>query len=349
MKTFASYVKERARRLGKTQKMLAHELKVSPAYISQLLTGKKQPPDFGRPRNRAQLSVWCTSLQVSESDLLDIVRHDLHDIPLLPTPRFPRMRALLLQRLKRNQKRLMNEIKYLELHPAETHVIDVATKIYLFIHEEMRASRAYGPTRFKALAAQAKASKSFVENALVDYLANQPFVWTWRAETNEAHLDFQSPELEEALRAVEKLLSPPRPPAGDPISIPLVGHVSAGEGFEYTDGGFTVGEGFEQVPMPPGVDTSIAKDLYCVRVRGDSLSEFFGDGTLLFVKPESWEEIREGDLVIFKDRSTGKAFVKKVHFSGGELYLRSMSPYYRSITMKKADLMLLERVVAVVF
>uniref|UniRef100_A0A7C4ERB0 Helix-turn-helix domain-containing protein n=1 Tax=Desulfomonile tiedjei TaxID=2358 RepID=A0A7C4ERB0_9BACT len=348
VKTFAAYVKEQARRLGKTQKMLAQELKVSPAYISQLLTGKKQPPDFGRPRNKAQLSVWCTSLQVPESDLLEIVRHDLHNIPLLPTPRFPRMRALLIQRLKKNQKRLVNEIKFLELHPAETRVIDLATKIYLFIHEEMRASRAYGPTRFRALVAQAKASKSFVENALVDYLADKTFVWTWRAAANEARLDFQSPELEEALCAVERLLSNPRSD-GDPLSIPLVGHVSAGEGFEYTDGGFTVGEGFEQVPMPPGVDTAIAKDLYCVRVRGDSLSEFFGDGTLLFVKPESWEEIREGDLVIFKDRSTGKAFVKKVHFSGDDLFLRSMSPYYRSITMKRTDLMLLERVVAVVF
>ncbi len=328
--------------------MLAYELKVSPAYISQLLTGKKQPPDFGRPRNKAQLSAWCKSLQVSESDLLDIVRHDLHHTPLLPTPRFPRMRALLMKRLKGNEKRLVNEVKFFELHPAESHVIDVATKIYLFVHEEMRGARAYGAMRFKGLAAQAKASKFFVENALVDYLADKPFAWTWRADANEARLEFQSPELEEALCAVKRLLSGPRP-EGDPISIPLVGHVSAGEGFEYTDGGYTVGEGFEQVSMPPGVDAAIAKDLYCVRVRGDSLSEFFSDGTLLFVKPESWEEIREGDLVIFKDRSSGKAFVKKVHFAGEELFLRSMSPYHRSITMKKTDLMLLERVVAVVF
>ncbi len=53
--------------------------------------------------------------------------------------------------------------------------------------------------------------------------------------------------------------------------------------------------------------------------------------------------------MIFKDRSTGKAFVKKVHFSGGDLYLRSMSLIIEASAMKKADLMLLERVVAVVF
>jgi len=348
VKTFAAYVKQRARHLGKTQKMLAHELKVSPAYVSQLLTGKKQPPDFGRPRNKAQLIVWSASLQVSESDILNIVRHELHKVPLRPIPRFPSMRVLLVERLKKNQKRLVDEIELLELHPAETRVIDLIVKVYLFTHEEIYDSRAYGPIRFKTLAAQAKANRDFIENALVDYLTDKSFVWGWDPEANEVHLDFMSSELQEAIRAVEALISHPARQI-DEISIPLVGHVSAGEGFEFTDGGYTVGEGFEQVPMPPGCDRAIAKDLYCVRVRGDSLGEFFGDGTLLFVKPESWEEIREGDLVIFKDRSTGKAFVKKIHFAGDQLLLRSMSPYYRSITMKRTDLMLLERVVAVVF
>ena len=327
--------------------MLARELNVSPAYISQLLTGKKQPPDFGRPRNKCQLSVWSTALEISESDLLDIVRHELHKIPPLPTPRFPRMRALLIQRLKKSQKRLLHEIKLLELHPAETRVIDLIAKVYLFAHDEMDEARAYGPTRFITLAAQAKNNKNFVENVLVDYLKDKSFLWTWEPEINEAQLDFLSSELQETVKAVEGLTSRPRGQSCE-ISIPVVGHVSAGEGFAFTDGGYTVGEGFEQVPMPPGINAAIAKDLYCVRVRGDSLSEFFGDGTLLFVKPESWEQIREGDLVIFKDRGTGKAFVKKVHFSGEQLLLRSMSPYHRSITMNRKDLMLLERVVAIV-
>lgn len=327
--------------------MLAHELKVSPAYVSQLLTGKKQPPDFGRPRNKAQLSVWCASLQVSESDILDIVRHELHQIPPRPRPRFPCMRALLVQRLKKGHRRLLDEIAFLELHPAESRAIDLTTKVYLFIQEEVRDPRAYALTRFKTLVAQAKANKFFVENALLDYLRDKLFVWSWDPEVNEVHLDFLSPELQEVILALDVLLSDPRGGL-DHVSIPLVGHVSAGEGFEFTDGGYMVGEGFEQVPMPPGIDATIARDLYCVRVRGDSLSDFFSDGTLLFVKPESWEDVRDGDLVIFKDRSTGKAFVKKVRFSGDQLLLRSMSPYYKSIMMKRTDLMLLERVVAVV-
>ncbi len=129
--------------------------------------------------------------------------------------------------------------------------------------------------------------------------------------------------------------------------MPVVGHVSAGEGFGFTDGGYTAGEGFEQVDIPPGVDPQLVQSLYCVRVRGDSLREFFGDGTLLFIKPESWEEIKDGDLVIFKDRNGSKAYVKKVEFSGENLILKSMNPLYKHMVLSRSDLMLLERVLAI--
>ena len=43
MKTFGRYVKDKIARLGKSQKDLAAELGVSPAYISQIFTGKKKP------------------------------------------------------------------------------------------------------------------------------------------------------------------------------------------------------------------------------------------------------------------------------------------------------------------
>ena len=86
-----------------------------------------------------------------------------------------------------------------------------------------------------------------------------------------------------------------------------------------------------------------------MRVRGDSLRELFGDGALLFIKPESWEEIKDGDLVIFKHRNDSKAFVKKVEFAGENLILKSKNPLYKDIVLHKNDLMLLERVMSVVF
>jgi len=41
--------------------------------------------------------------------------------------------------------------------------------------------------------------------------------------------------------------------------------------------------------------------------------------------------------------------VKKVEFSGESLILKSMNPLYRNIVLRRKDLMLLERVAAVVF
>jgi phage repressor protein C with HTH and peptisase S24 domain len=127
----------------------------------------------------------------------------------------------------------------------------------------------------------------------------------------------------------------------------MVGHVSAGSGFEYTDGGYPPGEGFEQVELPPGVNPALADRLYCVRIRGDSLREFISEGALLFIKPESWEEIRDGDLVIFKDRLEKRAFVKKVEFSGESLILKSMNSQYRNIVCTRSELCLLERVISI--
>ena len=73
MKTFGEYAKERIKSLGKSQKDLADKLGVSPAYISQISTGKKKPPDLGRPRNRPQLKIWTEFLAASEEDILSLI------------------------------------------------------------------------------------------------------------------------------------------------------------------------------------------------------------------------------------------------------------------------------------
>lgn len=53
--------------------------------------------------------------------------------------------------------------------------------------------------------------------------------------------------------------------------------------------------------------------------------------------------------MIFKDLKSGLAFVKKVEFAGDSLILKSMNPMYKNMVVKKSDLLLLERVAALVF
>jgi SOS-response transcriptional repressor LexA len=348
VKTFSKFVKARIRLLGKSQKALAQELQVSPAYVSQVLTGKKSPPDLGRPRNRSQLRAWSQCLCSPENDILDVVRYELHRVPPRPDPRFPNVREFLIQRLNPEADELIDEIEVLEMHPAEGRAIEALVQIYLILQEDSHEERAHAPSRFREFTSFAKADKEFLEGSLIEFFSALPFSWTWDPESNSVELDTESAAITDARARIMNLLCEGggRSYGG---TIPVVGHVSAGEGFEFTDGGFYAGEGFDQVPVPPGVDAHQAAELYCVKVRGNSLSEFFGDGTLLFIKPESWEEIKDGDLVIFKDRNFGKAFVKKVEFAGENLILKSMNPLYKNMVLGKSDLMLLEKVTALLF
>lgn len=347
MKTFGTFVRERIRLLAKSQKAFALVLGVSPAYISQVLTGKKNPPDLGRLKNRRQLRTWSEFLEVPEDEILELVRFELHSVPPRPDPRFRSMRELLVRDLDSREKRLIEEIRALEIHPAESLAIRALVQVYMILQEEWQDAPAYSATRFRDFCCRAAADKGFVENDLADFFRDRPVSWSWDADANSVRVYSESGEIRYALEKIRALMRE-IPNRRFPLTVPVVGHVSAGEGFEYTDGGFCAGEGFEQVPLPPGVDESLAQTLYCVRVRGDSLREFFGDGTLLFIKPESWEEIRDGDLVIFKDRTGNRAFVKKVEFAGENLILKPMNQYYKNMVVQRSDLMLLERVTAIV-
>ena len=348
MRTFGEYARERIKRLGRNQKALAVKLGVSPAYVSQILSGKKNQPDLGRPRNRTQLRVWTSFLDVSEEEILEFIRFELHRVPLRPAPRFQTMRALLLSALDKSAEGLAQEIRSMELHPAESLAIQAMVQIYLILQCGIQEDRAYGVTRLREFCARASSDREFIEGELAEFFGGIRFSWAWDPECNDVRFDSDSPDLREA---IGKLTGLTGHGAGLTLrrTVPVVGLVSAGEGFEFTNGGYPVGEGFEHVELPPGVEPGLAQRLYCVRVRGQSLREFINEGALLFIKPESWEEIKDGDLVIFKDCGEKRAFVKKVEFSGANLILKSMNPMYKNIVLSRSDLILLERVMAVVF
>lgn len=344
--SFGKFAKERIKRLGKNQKDLARELDVSPAYISQIINGKKNPPDLGRPKYRVHLEKWSRFLEAPPQTILELVRYELHSVPLKPPAKFPGMRDWLVKRLSPRSVGLAEEIRSIAFHPAENRAIHALIQIYLMLQEDENELRGNASTRFREFSVRAQAQAGFVEQDLLTFCRDRALTWTWDPDSSDVHIVTDDPDIRGAMDRLENVLS--HRPGPYRRTVPIVGHVSAGAGFGYTDGGYTAGDGFEQVDIPPGVEASLAEVMYCVRVRGDSLREFFGDGTLLFVKPESWEQIRDGDLVIFKDRKDRKAFVKKVEFAGANLILKSMNPLYKNQVLKRSDLALLERVMAIV-
>jgi phage repressor protein C with HTH and peptisase S24 domain/transcriptional regulator with XRE-family HTH domain len=347
MKTFAEFAKDRVRFLGKSQKELANLLDVSPAYISQVLTGKKHPPDLSKARTSEGLRAWAEFLEVSEDEILERIKCELHGVTPRPSPRFPAMRGVLLRCLHDREGELADEIRSVAYHPAEKLAVQALVQIHMVMQRQSGEDRGYDAARFRENCARAKANKTYVESDLVRFLENCSIWWTWDPEGSGVRVFSDAAEIQEAMRRIDQI-------TGQTLglafgrTVPVVGHVSAGRGFQFTDGGYPAGEGFDQVELPPGVDPSLAEVLYCVRIRGNSLREFINEGALLFIKPESWEEIKDGDLVIFKDRGENRAFVKKVEFAGDNLILKSMNPMYKNIVLRRADLCLLERVMSII-
>ncbi|RJX18997.1 MAG: S24 family peptidase [Desulforudis sp.] len=130
--------------------------------------------------------------------------------------------------------------------------------------------------------------------------------------------------------------------------VPLIAYVSAGEPFQWTDGGYGAGEGFEMIDYPLGVPPVLGRNLYAVRIRGKSMFPYLKDGAILFVKPESREYIRHGDYVIWKDKDYN-AWVKMVWFTKDKIIFKSMNPDYPDITEDPGDVILMERVIAIRF
>ncbi|MGZ8400315.1 MAG: S24 family peptidase [Methyloceanibacter sp.] len=76
--------------------------------------------------------------------------------------------------------------------------------------------------------------------------------------------------------------------------IPLIGLTQAGGGGFFDDGGFPVGQGWDQIRFPK-VDDDNA---YALEVTGESMQPLYRDGDILIVSPNSAP--RKGDRVVLR-------------------------------------------------
>lgn len=145
-------------------------------------------------------------------------------------------------------------------------------------------------------------------------------------------------------RDIYQRLAAPEPElAGGEGSVPVIAFVSAGEPFQWTDAGFTAGNGLDETEVPPGVGPRLARSLYAVRVRGESMRPFLKEGATLYIKPESRREIVNGDYVIFKDKDFN-CWVKRVEFHAEAIVLKSLNPTYPDIVKNRDEEVLMEKV-----
>jgi phage repressor protein C with HTH and peptisase S24 domain len=125
--------------------------------------------------------------------------------------------------------------------------------------------------------------------------------------------------------------------------------VDASQGFACIQAGTTKGDCAQRVFLPPGIHSEVGNRLYCLRVTGDNFRGFLNHGALLFVLPDSWREVNDGDLVLYRDAETGQAFLKRVEFADRNLILKPMNVHHKNHVLPKSELVRLERIFSVVF
>jgi phage repressor protein C with HTH and peptisase S24 domain len=85
--------------------------------------------------------------------------------------------------------------------------------------------------------------------------------------------------------------------SGQPAAgIPLIGFAQAGAGGYFDDGGFPVGQGWDEIEFP--VAPQKRAGVYALEVQGESMLPLYRDGDTLIVDPGA--QVRRGDRVVVK-------------------------------------------------
>ncbi|WP_375411876.1 helix-turn-helix transcriptional regulator [uncultured Bradyrhizobium sp.] len=122
-------------------------------------------------------------------------------------------------------------------------------------------------------------------------------------------------------------------------SVPLIGFAQAGSGGFFTDGGFPVGKGWDEVGLPSVND----EHAYALEISGDSMKPAYRDGDIIVVSPGA--QIRKGDRVVVKTKD-GEVMVKELkRRSAKVLELQSLNPNHVDRTLAAAEVDWIARIV----
>jgi phage repressor protein C with HTH and peptisase S24 domain len=122
-------------------------------------------------------------------------------------------------------------------------------------------------------------------------------------------------------------------------SVPLLGFAQAGSGGFFTDGGFPVGKGWDEVGLPSVND----EHAYALEISGDSMKPAYRDGDVIVVSPGA--QIRKGDRVVVKTRD-GEVMAKELkRRTAKTLELQSLNPNHVDRTLAAADVDWIARIV----
>lgn len=122
-------------------------------------------------------------------------------------------------------------------------------------------------------------------------------------------------------------------------NVPLLGFAQAGVGGFFDDGGFPVGQGWDEVQFP----ASDHDNIYALEVSGNSMEPLYRDGDVIIVQPGA--SIRKRDRVVVKTRE-GEVMAKELaRKSATEIELVSLNPEHKDRVIPMADVDWIARIV----
>jgi phage repressor protein C with HTH and peptisase S24 domain len=121
-------------------------------------------------------------------------------------------------------------------------------------------------------------------------------------------------------------------------AVPLLGFAEARAGGYFDDGGFPVGEGWDEIAFP-GVSDQHA---YALEVSGQSMQPAYRDGDVVLVSPAA--PIRRGDRVVVRTKS-GEVMAKELkRRTAKSIELRSLDAEHADRTLAAADVLWIARI-----
>ena len=123
------------------------------------------------------------------------------------------------------------------------------------------------------------------------------------------------------------------------VTIPLIGMAQAGSGGYFTDGGYPVGSGWEEVNFP-----NLADDhSYALEISGDSMQPVYRDGDTIIVSPGA--ALRRGDRVVVKTIE-GEVLAKELkRRTARTVELKSLNPEHEDRVLENEQVSWIARIV----
>ncbi|MCO5146627.1 MAG: helix-turn-helix transcriptional regulator [Aquamicrobium sp.] len=129
-------------------------------------------------------------------------------------------------------------------------------------------------------------------------------------------------------------------PSAARASVPLIGFAQAGAGGFFDDGGFPVGQGWDEIDLPTA---RVGDNAYALQVQGDSMLPLYRDGDVLIVEPGA--RVRKGDRIVAKTAS-GEVMAKILAGRTTQhVELVSLNPAHPDRTIPSAEIVWLARIV----